>query len=74
MKQTNLLIDIKSFTEMYKSQNNILGEALSGSTYSQIFQGKHDIHTGERPFLVVPICMWGDATQIDTGSRFKLEP
>ena len=24
--------------------------------------------------LVVPICLWGDATHIDTGSRFKLEP
>ena len=74
MKQSNLLIDIKDPTKMYKSPNNILGEALSGSAYNQIFTRENDIHTGDKPLLVVPICLWGDATHIDTGSRFKLEP
>ena len=74
MKQENLLIDIKNPTKMYKSKNNILGEALSGSAYKTIFKNQHDNHDGNKPLLVVPICIWCDATHIDTASRFKLEP
>ena len=74
MKQENLLIDIKNPTKMYKSENNILGEALSGSAYKTIFKNQNDNHDGNKPLLVVPICIWSDATHIDTASRFKLEP
>ena len=38
MTQENLLIDTKNPTTMYKSPNNILGEALSGSAYKKILQ------------------------------------
>ena len=74
MKQENLLIDIKIPTKMYESTNGILGEALSGSAYKKIYKVQHENHIGNRPLLVVPICIWGDATHIDAGSRFKLEP
>ena len=74
MTQDNLLIDIKNPTKMYESVNNILGEALSGSEYKAIYRNQHENHTGNNPLLVVPICIWGDVTHIDTASRFKLEP
>ena len=31
-------------------------------------------HNSELPLIVIPICLWGDATHIDTHGRFKLEP
>ena len=74
MTQENLLIDVTNPTAMYKSSNNILGEALSGDAYKLVFQNAHASHTGTLPLLVVPICLWGDATHIDTYGRFKLEP
>ena len=33
----------------------------------------HANHNGTLPLLVIPICLLGDATNIDSGSRFKLE-
>ena len=74
MTKENLLIDIQNPTAMYKSPNNILSEALSGSAYKKIYTREHNNHTSDRPLLVVPICLWGDATHIDTAGRFKLEP
>ena len=74
MTQENLLIDTKNPTTVYKSPNNILGEALSGLAYKKIYTREHNKHTSNRPLLVVPICLWGDATHIDTAGRFKLEP
>ena len=74
MKQENLLIDIENPTKMYKSENNILGEALSGSAYKTIFKNQHDNHDGNKPLFVIPICIWCDATHIDNASKFKLEP
>ena len=47
---------------------------LSGSAYKTVFENAHANYTGELPLLVVPICLWGDATHIDTSGRFKLEP
>ena len=73
MTQENLLIDVNNPTNAYKSPNNILSEALSGSAYKTVFQNAHENHTGYLPLLVVLICLWGDATHIDTSGRFKLE-
>ena len=55
--QKNLLIDVNNHTAMYKSPNNILGEALSGAAYKEVFQNAHAAHTGTLPLLVVPICI-----------------
>ena len=74
LTQENLLLDINNPTDIYKSPNNILSEALSGSAYKTVFENAHANYTGELPLLVVPICLWGDATHIDTSGRFKLEP
>ena len=74
MTQENLLLDVNNPTDIYKSPNNILSEALSGSAYKTVFENAHANYTGELPLLVVPICLWGDATHIDTSGRFKLEP
>ena len=72
MVQDNLLIDTQNPTAMYQSPNNILSEAISGIAYRKIYTREHNRHTSERPLLVVPICLWGDATHIDTAGRFKL--
>ena len=61
-------------TKMYQAPNNILGESLSGSRYRDIYQREHANNIGNLPLLVVPICLWGNATHIDTAVRFKLEP
>ena len=74
MSQNNLLININDPTKRYESPNNIISEALSGSAYKSVYMHEHDNHDGNRPLLVVPICLWGDTTHIDSGSRFKLEP
>ena len=74
MTQENLLLDLNHPTKMYESPNNILSEALSGSAYKTVYENAHTNHTGNLPLLVVPICLWGDATHIDTSGRFKLEP
>ena len=74
MTQENLLIDTQNPSAMYTSPNNILSEALSGYAYRDIYIREHQNHTSDRPLLVVPICLWGDATHIDTAGRFKLEP
>ena len=34
----------------------------------------YTVHCGNLPLLVVPICLWGDTTHIDSAGRFKLEP
>ena len=74
MTQENLLIDTQNPSAMYTSPNNILSEALSGYAYRDIYIREHQNHTSDRPLLVVPICLLGDATHIDTAGRFKLEP
>ena len=74
MTQENLLLDLNHPTKMYESPNNILSEALSGSAYKTVYEHAYANHTGNLPLLVVPICLWGDATHIDTSGRFKLEP
>ena len=56
---------------MYESTNGILGETLSGSAYKKIHKIQHDNHIGNRPLLLVPICIWDDATQISTASRLN---
>jgi len=74
MKQENLLLDMNDPTKMYQAPNNILGESLSGSRYRDIYQKEHANNIGNLPLLVVPLCLWGDATHNDTAGRFKLEP
>ena len=74
MTQENLLLDINKPTKRYKSPNNILSEALIGSAYQKIYNTAHANHDSNLPLLVIPICLWGDATHIDTFGRFKLEP
>ena len=59
---------------MYQSPNNIIGEALSGSVYKEIYTGAQSNHTGTLPLLVILICLWRDTVHIDTAGRFKLEP
>ena len=39
-----------------------------------IYIREHKNRTGNGLLLVVPICLWGDATHIDTAGLFKLEP
>ena len=74
MTQNNLLLDIDNPTIMYTSPDNIISDALSGSAYKGVYMHEHHNHDSNRPLLVIPICLWGDATHIDSGSRFKLEP
>ena len=74
MTQDNILLDTKNPTAMYKSPNNTLSEALSGKSYRAAYNREHNRHASNRPLLVVPICLWGDATHIDIAGRFKLEP
>ena len=69
MTKENLLIDTQNPTAMYQSPNNILGEALSGLAYKKIYTREHNNHTSDRPLLVVPICLWGDVTHIDTSGE-----
>ena len=57
MTQDNLLIDIDKPTRRYKSPNNILSEALSGSAYQKIYNKAHANHDGHLLLLVIPICL-----------------
>ena len=74
MKEENLLLDINCPSSMYQSPNSILTEALSGSEYKEIYDREHSNHTGNLSLLVIPVCLWGDETNINTPDRFKLEP
>jgi len=74
MTKENLLIDTENPCAMYEAPNNILSEALSGSAYKEIYVRMNNEYEGDLPLLIVPICLWGDATHIDTYGRFKLEP
>ena len=74
MIQENLLIDVNNPCKMYQSKDGLIGDALSGQTYRDIFKQLKSKHSGDNPLLVVPICLWGDATHIDTYGRFKIEP
>ena len=73
MTEENLLLDVNDPSSMYQSPNNILAEALSGSAYKEIYTRTQSNHTGNLPLLVIPICLWSDATFTDTAGRFKLE-
>ena len=74
MTKKNLLIDIQNPSKMYNPSDGIIREALSGTAYRKMYHNAHANHNGTLPLLVIPICLWGDATHIDSGSRFKLEP
>ena len=74
MVQENLLISVDDPSAMYVPDDGCIGEALSGSAYREIYQRAHTMHCGNLPLLVVPICLWGDTTHIDSAGRFKLEP
>ena len=70
----NLLIDIQNPSQMYNPTDGVLREALSGTAYHEIYNKAHANHNGTLPLLVIPICLWGDTTHIDSAGRFKLEP
>ena len=74
MTKENLLIDIQNPSQMYNPTDDILREALSGTAYRKIYYKAHVNHNGTLPLMVIPICLWGDTTHIDSAGRFKLEP
>jgi hypothetical protein len=56
---------------MYKPHDNRLGEALSGSVYQDMY---HHSVTNPSKQLLCPLICYTDGTQIDSLSRFGVEP
>ena len=71
MTQQNLAIDINDPLKMYKSPNNKLGEAMSGSVYRQAYER---MITDPSSQLFVPIIQWIDRTAVTGNERFSLKP
>ena len=59
---------------MFELPNNILSEAFSWLVYKEICNRAESIYTGNLALLVIPICLWCDATHNYTAGKFKLEP
>jgi hypothetical protein len=71
MSANNLVLDPNNPLAMYKPQDNQLGKALSGSVYQDMYQ--HFVSSPTKQLLCPFIC-YTDGKQIDTLSRFSLEP
>ena len=71
MIQENLVIDVTSPLKPCQSPGGMLGEALSGSVYSEAYAR---YITEPHRQLFVPIIQWIDRTHVTGNSRFSLKP
>ena len=71
MTQENLLININDPLKRYESQDNVLGDAISGSVYRKAYDR---LITDPSTQLFVPIIQWIDRTHVTGNSRFSLKP
>jgi hypothetical protein len=71
MSGDNLVLDPSNPLAMYKPPDGRLGEALSGSVYQEMY---HHHVTDPSKQLLCPLICYTDSTQIDSLSRFSLEP
>jgi hypothetical protein len=71
MLANNLVLDPINPLAKFVPQDGRLGEALSGSIYSKLYDLLVNDHTKQ---LLIPLIFYTDATQIDALSRFSIEP
>ena len=71
MTPENLVLDFYQPLQKYHAPENILGEALSGTVYSEAFD--HLVQDPEKD-LLVPIIQWIDRTHITESNRYSLKP
>jgi hypothetical protein len=71
MSANNLVLDPINPFAKFVPQDGRLGEALSGSVYSKLYDLLVNDHTKQ---LLIPLIFYTDATQIDALSRFSIEP
>ena len=71
MSANNLVLDPNNPLAMYKPHDNRLGEALSGSVYQDMY---HRLVSNPSKQLLCPLICYTDGTQIDSLSRFGVEP
>ena len=71
MSATNLVLDPTNPLAMFLPDDGRLGEALSGSVYKTLY---HELVKDPSKQLLCPLICYTDATQIDTLSRFSIEP
>jgi hypothetical protein len=71
MSANNLVLDPNNPLAMYKPPDGRLGEALSGSVYRDMY--RHLVSNPSKQLLCPLIC-YTDGNQIDSLSRFGVEP
>ena len=71
MSANNLVLDPNNPLAMYQPHDNRLGEALSGSVYQDMY---HRLVSNPSKQLLCPLICYTDGTQIDSLSRFGVEP
>ena len=71
MSADNLVLDSTNPLAKFVPQDGRLGEALSGSVYSKLYD---ELVTDPTKQLVIPLIFYTDATQVDALSRFSVEP
>ena len=71
MCANNLVLDPNNPLAMYKPHDGRLGEALSGSVYQDMY---HRLVSNPSKQLLCPLICYTDGTQIDSLSRFGVEP
>jgi hypothetical protein len=71
MSAENLVLDSTNPLAKFVPQDGRLGEALSGSVYSKLYDL---LITDPTKQLLIPLIFYTDATQIDALSRFSVEP
>ena len=67
----NLVLDPNNPLAMYKPHDSRLGQALSGSVYQDMY---HHLVLNPSKQLLCPLICYTDGTQIDSLSRFGVEP
>ena len=71
MSSSNLVLDPTNPLAMFSPDDGRLGEALSGSVYRKLYD---ELVEDSSKQLLCPLICYTDATQIDTLSRFSIEP
>jgi len=71
MSAANLVLGPTNPLAMFLPDDGRLGEALSGSVYKTLY---HELVKDPSKQLLCPLICYTDATQIDTLSRFSIEP
>jgi hypothetical protein len=71
MASNNLVLDPNNPLAMYKPHDNKLGEALSGSVYRDMYRR---LVSNPSKQLLCPLICYMDGTQINSLSRFGVEP